>query len=41
MTDYLCVECTFDLLNKARIEIGYGENGSKCFLLDQSMFRST
>ena len=26
MTDYLRVECTFDLLNKARIEIGHGED---------------
>ena len=34
MTDYLRVKCTFDLLNKARIEIGYGEDGSKRFLLD-------
>ena len=26
MTDYLRVKCTFDLLNKARIEIGHGED---------------
>ena len=26
MTGYLRVECTFDLLNKARREIGHGED---------------